>query len=422
MYTRFSNNLIITVGPIFILIAAYLIGPSTRVFSSPVSDQLAYIPYVVGIIAAGLGLVYRRHRYMMFSLFVCLAYWILQGHANTSLLDDEQTKTIQLLLMFLFPINYLVITRLHDRSLLSVKGVFTLVIIVGQALLVWWLAQNAPKLVNDVFAYELDLLIGFNNTTNLPTLAVLTLIIAEGVLLFRVIRTLNVFDSGFAASLIAIGLAFNANAHVVEASFHMAIALLLPIGALVKHTYNLAYLDELTELPGRRALNEELQRLSGMYSLAMLDVDHFKKFNDTYGHDLGDQVLRMVAAKLMKISGGGRAFRYGGEEFCVVFHNKTTKEAFPHLSKLRETIDETRMILRSKGRPDKKPEKSKAQSAPWREVHVTISIGVAESGDDLHTYDDVMKAADKALYKAKEKGRNRIHQYQRESAVTSPAI
>lgn len=422
MYTRFSNNLIITVGPILILIAAYIVGPNTRGISSPVSDQLTYIPYVVGIIAAGLGLVYRRHRYIVFSLFVCFAYWVLQSNSTAIPLDEEQTKTIHLLLMLFFPLNYLVITHLHDRSLLSVKSVFTLVIITSQALLVWWLAQNAHVIVNKAFAFELDLLIGFINPTNIPTLALFSILIAETALLVRFFKTINVFDSGFAAALIALGFAFNAGPNIVEASFHFTISLLLPIGALVKHTYNLAYLDELTELPGRRALNEELLRLSGTYSVAMLDVDHFKKFNDTYGHDLGDQVLRMVAAKLMKISGGGRAFRYGGEEFCVVFHNKTTKEAFPHLSKLRETIDETRMILRSKGRPDKKPEKAKAPTAPWREVHVTISIGVAESGNELVSADDVMKAADKALYKAKDKGRNRIHQHQRETVTPSPAV
>ncbi|MDP0971523.1 diguanylate cyclase, partial [Klebsiella pneumoniae] len=84
-----------------------------------------------------------------------------------------------------------------------------------------------------------------------------------------------------------------------------------------------AFRDELTGLPGRRALNERTQRLGRNYVLAITDVDHIKRFNDTHGHDVGDQVLRLVASKLSKVNGGGRAYRYGGEEFAVVFAGKS---------------------------------------------------------------------------------------------------
>jgi diguanylate cyclase (GGDEF)-like protein len=143
----------------------------------------------------------------------------------------------------------------------------------------------------------------------------------------------------------------------------------------------------------------------------MLDVDHFKKFNDTYGHDLGDQVLRMVASKLSKVAGGGKAYRYGGEEFCVIYPGKDMKASFPYLSSLRQTVDETRMVIRGKDRPKQKPDIMSKRRRPIQEVHVTISIGVAEKCNELYTPEDVIKAADKALYVAKEKGRNRISQY-----------
>jgi GGDEF domain-containing protein len=88
---------------------------------------------------------------------------------------------------------------------------------------------------------------------------------------------------------------------------------------VVIDAYFLAYRDELTALPSRRALNQLSLSLSRKYTLAMLDIDHFKKFNDTYGHDIGDQVLKLVASKLAKVKNGGKVFRYGGEEFTVVF-------------------------------------------------------------------------------------------------------
>src|SRR3972149_1430335 len=140
----------------------------------------------------------------------------------------------------------------------------------------------------------------------------------------------------------------------------------------------------------------------------MVDVDHFKKFNDTYGHDVGDQFLKMVAGRLDEVTGGGRAFRYGGEEFSVLFPGKTVDEALPHLDLLRATIEDTRFALRGPGRPRKKPGKARAgslrqgsgQAGAAKNVAVTVSIGVAEPGERAATPEAVIKAADKALYRA----------------------
>src|SRR5439155_9485473 len=87
----------------------------------------------------------------------------------------------------------------------------------------------------------------------------------------------------------------------------------IEIVALLQESHQLAFRDELTGLPGRRALDERLRALRGRYALAMVDVDHFKKFNDTHGHDVGDQVLKLVAGRLAEVGGGGIAYRYGGE-------------------------------------------------------------------------------------------------------------
>ena len=76
------------------------------------------------------------------------------------------------------------------------------------------------------------------------------------------------------------------------------------VAAVVHEAYQMAYRDELTGLPGRRALNDRLERLGRNYVIAMADVDHFKKFNDTHGHDVGDEVLKLVASQLRKVGGG----------------------------------------------------------------------------------------------------------------------
>lgn len=189
----------------------------------------------------------------------------------------------------------------------------------------------------------------------------------------------------------------------------MCSQVMLMIAAAVAHeAYQMAFRDELTGLPGRRALNERMQRLGRNYVLAMTDVDHFKKFNDTHGHDVGDQVLRLVASKLSKVTGGGRAYRYGGEEFAVVFAGKTLDECMPHLEMIREIIATYNIQLRNQdNRPqDDQQGRQRRGVAAASSVSVTISIGVAERLMEHRTPEEVLKSADQALYSAKGAGRN----------------
>ncbi|EZP33891.1 GGDEF domain-containing protein [Pseudomonas sp. RIT288] len=188
----------------------------------------------------------------------------------------------------------------------------------------------------------------------------------------------------------------------------MCSQVMLMIAAAVAHeAYQMAFRDELTGLPGRRALNERMQRLGRNYVLAMSDVDHFKKFNDTHGHDVGDQVLRLVASKLSKISGGGRAYRFGGEEFALVFAGKTLEECMPHLEVIRESIASYNIQLRNQeSRPqDDQQGRQRRSGSGASSVSVTVSIGVAERVEQ-RTPEEVLKSADQALYSAKGAGRN----------------
>ncbi|AGN77482.1 GGDEF domain-containing protein [Pseudomonas sp. GD03651] len=189
----------------------------------------------------------------------------------------------------------------------------------------------------------------------------------------------------------------------------MCSQVMLMIAAAVAHeAYQMAFRDELTGLPGRRALNERMQRLGRNYVIAMTDVDHFKKFNDTHGHDVGDQVLRLVASRLSKVTGGGRAYRYGGEEFALVFAGKTAEECVPHVEAVREVIANYVMHLRDQNsRPqDDTSGRQRRAGSSGGTVSVTISIGVAERQVDHRNPEAVLKSADQALYSAKGAGRN----------------
>jgi diguanylate cyclase (GGDEF)-like protein len=155
-----------------------------------------------------------------------------------------------------------------------------------------------------------------------------------------------------------------------------------------------AHVDELTALPGRRALDDALDSLFGDHAIAVVDVDHFKRFNDRHGHDAGDAVLRLVARQLAQVS-GARAFRQGGEEFVLVFRGENAPAAEDALEELRAAV--AAMPLKLRGR-----------RAPRAGLRVTVSIGVARRAGAAVRPRDVLRAADLALLRAKRGGRNRV--------------
>jgi diguanylate cyclase (GGDEF)-like protein len=242
--------------------------------------------------------------------------------------------------------------------------------------------------------------------------------IVSGFLCFFLIALLALcrqspIDSSMLGALAAFFIASNClMSHDVHAAYCTAAALIITLGVL-RDSYNMAFRDDLTGIPSRRSLNESLHGLGRRYTIAMIDVDHFKRFNDTHGHDVGDQVLKMVARKMMNVGGGGKAYRYGGEEFTILFSGRRAEEVLPHLEELRRSIADYRLTLRAEERPkDSRQGKEKRGSRAGRGegayAAVTISIGVAESGNGLNNAAEVMKGADKALYKAKNKGRNQV--------------
>lgn len=156
--------------------------------------------------------------------------------------------------------------------------------------------------------------------------------------------------------------------------------------------------DALTGLANRRAFDADLDQISrtpaapGQLCLVLGDVDHFKKFNDTFGHTLGDQVLRLVASVLGKgVTDQISAYRYGGEEFALLcMTGPETAQATAEA--LRGAIEKLRLKDKKTGQPLS---------------HITASFGVATLVAD-ETVDSLIERADKALYAAKEGGRNQV--------------
>ncbi len=119
-------------------------------------------------------------------------------------------------------------------------------------------------------------------------------------------------------------------------------------------------------------------------------------------------MLRLVAARLAQAPGGGTAYRYGGEEFALVFAGKGAEECLPYLEELRETVETSRFTMRRRFRPRAPKAKADKGRKTRPAITITVSIGVAERNHRNANPDQVVQAADKALYRAKEAGRNRV--------------
>ncbi len=369
--------------------------------------------YPLGVLAAGLWLGWRFHRSrLVFALLIlALADWALRAYPPPTASSAAAHVVFQAT-AFLLPLNLAAISLGAERGFLTPAGLERLGAILLQVALVAAFARHAPLDARAVLETALlpRTVLGWTRLGQ-PAVAAF---LASGAAL-----ALFLFFSPPAtgrAFLWAVALAFLAlsSAHAggdSAAAVTLATAGLVLVTAVVEASFTMAYEDSLTGLPGRRALTEALQRLGGggRYTVAMVDVDHFKKFNDAYGHDVGDQVLRMVAARLAAIGAGGRGFRYGGEEFAVLFPGKTAAECLPALEELREGVETARFTirraLRSRKKPDAPPQKSGKRR---RQLHVTVSVGVADREAAGAAPDKVLRAADRALYRAKDGGRNRV--------------
>jgi diguanylate cyclase (GGDEF)-like protein len=176
-------------------------------------------------------------------------------------------------------------------------------------------------------------------------------------------------------------------------------AVALENGVLFQRTKDLAIHDELTSLYTRgyflECLKEECSRglrQDTAFSLLMLDIDYFKKYNDKFGHTSGDNVLKNLSRNITEFFRGADVVisRFGGEEFCVILPSLNKTKAHKVAENLRKKIEKTKIVLRK------------------HETHITVSIGVVSFPEDASEPGELILKVDRAMYQAKQKGRNRV--------------
>jgi diguanylate cyclase (GGDEF)-like protein len=386
-------------GSLLLIIAALLIR--VGVLADPKSSMVQFFPVAVFGTGLALSAFFRRSRLFFALLALTLAQvtftWVIPHLSSATAKITANAVTL------LLPLNLLVLAFLKERGIISPTGRKRLAIVAIQVLAVWLLClpalAEAAGQIGRAFAPA-----ALSTWSGLSQPALLAFLMATAVIMVPLIRRYKAVESSLLWSLIAafIALSMGRTGHM-EGVYFAAGGLTL-IVALIETSYAMAYLDELTQLPSRRALNEALLKLGDSFSIAMMDVDHFKKFNDSYGHEAGDQALRLVASRLARIAGGGRAYRYGGEEFAIVFPGKTAEEVFVFLDRMRKIIEDSVFMVRGKDR--RRKGKAGIGRGSKKQINVTVSVGLAACNGEHLTPTEVIRMADQALYKAKARGRN----------------
>ena len=403
-------------GGILLLAAVLLLETGLVPLSASVIDF-----YYYAVFLSGLLLAWRFHssRVLFALITLLLAYRALDFFANGSMSSSGPGHIAFEAIAFLLPVNFVILAAVRERGLVLPSIAFNFCLLFVEAVFVAMVCRPGQT-IGPGFLHSVPLGQDLFRWTIIPPPALLMFISAFAILLTRFLLYRKPVESGLFWSLAATFLGLQAGGLGRSPRAYIATGGLILVSSIIENSYHLAYHDELTGLPARRAFNEALLGLEEPYVLAVVDIDHFKKFNDTFGHDTGDEVLRMVASRLARVTGGGQAFRVGGEEFSVLFPGKSLAETFPHLESLRADIEastfrprggiERRVTPRGPDRRNVRRKNIRPRAAPSQGhlLSVTVSIGAAVPTVQTQLVEEVIKAADKALYRAKQSGRNRV--------------
>ena len=398
MVVRGAGSITFIAGGLLVAVAwgAAAIDPT-----DPYRSLTEVLAEPLGALIVVLAWRFRRSRAALSAMAIVMTNILVRGPLEAEMAGAASAGLIALGL--LVPLNLGVIVLFRDHPLPRVGPLIHVLFLMLQPWLwaaVLHIAGRQPVGTETVA--------GWRQILMAPHAALLAFLIAAvfTALAFAMRRT--TFEIAMLWVLVACALALLGQRGAHQATLMLAASQLVLLFALVEDSYHLAYHDELTGLPGRRALDEALRLLDGDYSIAMVDIDHFKRFNDRYGHEVGDQALRMVADELSRVGGGGRSYRYGGEEFAIIFPGTVPRDSWEPLEDLRTALADRSFAIRSPKRPRKKPEEPIKNSSSTEKVALTVSIGAAGPTPQQTTPAAVLRTADEALYKAKRRGRNRV--------------
>jgi diguanylate cyclase (GGDEF)-like protein len=388
-----------------LLLGAAIVSLHADALRDAVRDFAPFYPVVVFTLGFLLALRFQRSRLVLALVALAFVEWGLDRTRT-----GDVGRFVWQAAAVLLPLNLAAVMLMSERGIFTRTGLIRIAVLLAQVGGIAAAARYAPGRAAGIVTHEV---VGaeWTHWTPLAQLPLLAFLAGAALIVAGLIFQASPTGRAFLWALVAAFLGLQSVGTPVAATIYGSTAALILVVAVIEASYLMAYQDGLTGLPARRALTEALQGMRGKFTIAMVDVDHFKKLNDRYGHDVGDQVLRMVASRLRAVASGGRAFRYGGEEFAILFPGNDVGECWSELDALRRGVGESKFTVRRRLQRRRKSAKGKnggTGTGGRPQITVTVSIGAADSRGRADAPELVVQAADRALYRAKDAGRNRV--------------
>lgn len=364
--------------------------------------NLPYILFTVSLIVAH---IFKQSRIAMVAMTMLLAYVLIQVRLQIPL-TESSTMLELIMLSLLLPVACFLPYAYKNSGLFSRSFFSYLAVLLLFAFWAWLTQLHIGETEHSSLTENIFFVVP--QISRLPLIVVAYLVALVGIAAISVLTRNQILDVVVYSAIL---LAMNAFVlfHVAYISTTMfSLSGLMILIYLISAGHEMAFNDPLTQIPGRQALDQDLKHIGRKFTVAMLDVDHFKKFNDTYGHDTGDDVLKLVATRLRQIGGKARVYRYGGEEFSIIYKGKVANEVLTFIEDLRQDIESYELVIRNttkRPKNDNEGVKKRSRKSNSDIVTITISIGVCDSSLHRNPH-EALKAADSALYKAKQVGRN----------------
>lgn len=331
-------------------------------------------------------------------------------------LDPAITKII----LYVFPLNMIAFSMMIKRRIFTTLGSLYLFIFLLQVfiiLVVFYPKGNTFQVVSSAFsAYSSGLqsfliqtsesLTRFVNKASSLS-CVLTFLWTLVFLFIRYIYKRDVRLAGFTLIFVS-GIAGILSTRTPSSSFVFFLCSgILVVLASLEGSFVLTDHDHLTGLRGRKALSTFINTLKNHYTVAFVDIDRFEEFNERYGADVGDEVLKVVGDKLEDISKNVQVFRYGSDEFLAVFQECDDQDVISFLEEFRQKIEAFPFIVKNNDHKNTLLRSSKNQKGLIGNAFISVSIGLSTS-DKNHKASEILKMADRALCRAKDTGRNKV--------------
>lgn len=402
MFKLDGKKIVAAIIPFVVLFFAWILAMG-KLFANQLNAVLATLPYVLAFFGLMLS-VWFQHSRAFYA--VCILVFMMAVIPSAEKLS--QRALINGMSLYI-PIVFIILALVKERGITSkygaIKGVvllvFLLLIVMDAGQVNPWLENMKPA--GMIFIHS-------DQTTSIPRFSVFLFIVCLCILIARAFILTPNMEMAFTGAALGSFIILHFMEYPQVLAIYYSAVFLIFIVALFQTSYSLAFHDTLTGVLSRRALEQEMLRLGNKYAIAMVDIDHFKKVNDKYGHRVGDEVLKMVATMIERNITGGKVFRYGGEEFIVIFSRKNADDIFDLMDQVRSLIEKRPFVIRSLSRPKKKPKTNIFRECGTERLKITVSIGIADKNERLYSAGKVIEAADKALYRAKSNGRNCVVQ------------